>query len=69
MILLAESMKKGYCPLCGNKLGESINEEYEDGTLYVYYECGKCEATQIEEIYSVRHKYCGSNAWKPFDTK
>ena len=65
MELLAESTRKRYCPLCGNKLGESINEEYEDGYLYVYYECGKCEATQIEEVYSIRYEYTGTNAWKP----
>ena len=67
MILLAESNKFGYCPLCGNKLGDYVREEEEDNAYYLYYNCGKCEATEIEEVYSLNNIYKGSNAWKPRD--
>lgn len=63
MKLLAEKSKKGYCPLCGSELGESTYEEFECDTYYVYYNCGKCEAMQIEEVY----KYSHTNAWKPME--
>lgn len=67
MKLLADGERKGYCPLCGNKLGECYNSETEDGVNYLYYYCGKCEATQIEEIYDSNENYKYSNAWKPMD--
>ena len=67
MKLLAEKNKKGYCPLCGNKLGESISAEYDDDYLYLYYDCGKCEATQVEEVYTLNEEYSHSNAWKPIE--
>lgn len=67
MKLLAENTKQGYCPLCGAKLGEYTNKEYEDGYFYYYYDCGKCDATQIEEVWQVNEQYSCSNAWKPMD--
>lgn len=66
MVLLAESTKQGYCPLCGNKLPEEpYNSEMEEGVIYWYFSCGKCEATYIEEVYNDREEYQYSNAWKP----
>lgn len=67
MVLLAESTKKGCCPLCGNKLGEAYNSEMIDGVNYWYYSCGKCEATYVEEVYNHMEEYQYSNAWKPID--
>lgn len=68
MRLLAENNKQGYCPLCGSKLGDAYKVEYEDGEIYRYYDCGKCEATQIEEVYTISaEQYVGSNAWKPYE--
>lgn len=69
MELLAENTRKGYCPKCNSKLGECIKREYEDDYIYFYYECGKCNATQIEEVYSVNLEYKYTNAWKPLETK
>jgi hypothetical protein len=67
MLLLAESTKHSYCPLCGNRLGDYEKEELEDDYNYLYYTCGKCEATQIEEVYTTDWEYISSNAWKPMN--
>lgn len=62
MKLIAESERKGYCPVCGEEVTEVHRTEYEDGYCYEITDC-KCGA-QVEQVYSLRYEYTNTNAWK-----